>query len=411
MRRPSPTENLELMALRLESEISLQSAAQPQQEIRVLHIVENLDNQAVENWLLRVFRESRTSHPHIKWTFFCTEAKRGKFDIAAQDLGGEVIHTRYALAEKIQFLRGLRRVMKQGNYNILHCHHDIMSAGYLLASKGLPFQKRIVHVHNTSISLPTSNRLKAALLSAPMRWICLHMADQVIGISRDALQSLIGTENPQPSRHQIVHYAIDTARFARARQDRDGFRREMGFDDRALIVLFVGRVVDYKNPLFVVEILERLAKENPRAVAVFAGMGAQEQQLKEAAKQAGLERKVRLLGFRNDVAELMVNSDVLIWPSLEEPKEGLGLGIVEAQAAGLPILMSRSVPREAIVVPALVDVLPLAAGAKAWANRTSEILKRTRPNREQSLTKVESSSFSMGAGVGNLMRLYEGVHR
>ena len=82
------------------------------------------------------------------------------------------------IGDKIRFIRSLRAVMKVGNYDILHCHHDIMSAAYLAASAGLPFRKRIVHVHNTSLSLPTQNRVKAELVREPMRQMCLRMADQ-----------------------------------------------------------------------------------------------------------------------------------------------------------------------------------------------------------------------------------------
>jgi glycosyltransferase involved in cell wall biosynthesis len=116
-----------------------------------------------------------------------------------------------------------------------------------------------------------------------------------------------------------------------------------------------------------------------------------------------------MLGFRNDVPELMMSSDVLMWPSLESPREGLGLGIVEAQAAGLPILMSRSVPDEAIIVPELVRVLPLAAGAGKWAEGVNELLQRSRLNRHEALARVEASSFSMAAGVSNFMALYQGL--
>jgi len=82
---------------------------------------------------------------------------------------------------------------------------------------------------------------------------------------------------------------------------------------------------------------------------------------------------------------------------------------VESQAAGLPILMSRSVPTEAIVIPELVDVLPLGAGAAAWAECVSQILNRPRPSRDEARTRVELSSFSMAAGVKNIMSLYEQV--
>jgi glycosyltransferase EpsF len=176
-------------------------------------------------------------------------------------------------------------------------------------------------------------------------------------------------------------------------------------------LLFVGRLVSYKNPAFVIEILECLARRHPDAVAILAGVGVQESELRNnLASSETLAGRVQLLGFRDDVDELMANSDVLIWPSLEEPKEGLGLGIVEAQAAGLPILMSRSVPEEAIVVPELVDVLPLSMGAEIWAARVREILNRPRLSRDLANATVESSSFSLAAGVQNVLSLYDNIN-
>jgi glycosyltransferase involved in cell wall biosynthesis len=202
---------------------------------------------------------------------------------------------------------------------------------------------------------------------------------------------------------------VDAKRFSRTRLDPEKFRLELGFDAYAKILLFVGRLTDYKNPRFVVEILEHVANKDKNAAAVFAGAGDEAKSIIELAEQKSLSQRVRLLGFRDDVQNLMVNSDVLIWPSIEEPKEGLGLGIVEAQAAGLPILMSRSVPEEAIVVPELVEVLPLAAGALQWANAVAGILSRPRPDREAAQNKVASSSFSMAAGVSSLVALYDGI--
>jgi glycosyltransferase involved in cell wall biosynthesis len=235
------------------------------------------------------------------------------------------------------------------------------------------------------------------------------MADQIVGISSEALQSLIGNRQRDPKRHTVVHYAVDTERFAQARLDVTAFRKSLGINPAAKILLFVGRIVEYKNPRFVVEILKHLVEMHSNVVAVFAGSGNREDDLREMAQREALEARVNLLGFRDDVPELMLASDLLIWPSLEEPKEGLGLGIVEAQVAGLPILMSRSVPQEAIVVPELVKMLPLRAGAKSWADAVIEILKRPQVCRDESRTKVESSSFSMQAGVANIMALYESV--
>jgi len=378
----------------------------PRKIIRVLHIVENLDYQAVENWLLRVFRVASRDYPEYHWTFFCVLGKRGRLDEEARRLGAEVIHSRYELGDKRRFLLGLREVMKQGRYDVLHCHHDIMSAVYLAAATGLPFRKRIVHLHNTSMDLPTPSQMKVDLAREPMRQMCLRMADQIVGISRDALESLLGSRPRDPQRHQIVHYAVDTARIAETPAKPDEFRRALGLDPTVRIILFVGRLVEYKNPCFVLEIVEHLTNAGERVAAVFAGTGDQAEKLRGMAREKGLADRVRVLGFRDDIPELMRSSDILVWPSREETKEGLGLGIVEAQAAGLPIVMSQSVPAEAIVVPELVNVLPLSAGPEAWAKAMLALMKGARPGSADSLARVESSSFSMTQGVSNLMALY-----
>jgi len=376
--------------------------------IRVLHIVESLDSQAVETWLLRVLRAAN-DYPHVHWTFFCVLGHTGGHDSKARELGAEVIHSRFEVGDKVRFVAGLREVMKVGNYDVLHCHHDIMSAAYLIASIGLPFKKRIVHLHNTSLSLPTPSRVKAELVREPMRQLCLRMADEIVGISEEALESLVGCRGLYPTRQRVVHYAVDTSRFLGASVDLGARRRELEISPTARVLLFVGRMVEYKNPRFVLEMFSYLAETDENSVAVFAGAGDQDSQIRELAKQKSLEHRVRLLGFRDDVPELMMMSNILIWPSLEKPMEGLGLGIVEAQAAGLPVLMSRSVPEEAIVIPELVTVLALSAGSEVWAHTAISVIDRKYPTPAESLRRVEASSFSMSTGVSNLMALYENL--
>lgn len=376
------------------------------ERVRVLQVIENLNNRAVESWLLRVFRQSVREYPWINWTFFSVLPELGEFDDQVRSSGADVIHSPCEIGDKRRFLLSMREAMKRGHYDVLHCHHDIMSAAYLVASTGLPFRKRIVHVHNTALSLPTPNEVKAALVREPMRQICLRMADQIVGISEEALQSLLGDRKPDPNRHRVVHYAVDTARFWQAHLEAVTVRESLGLGPGARIILFVGRMVDYKNPCMVIEVLEYLLESDANFYAVFAGAGHLEHEVRELAGTKSLEDRVRVLGFRDDVARLMVAADVLLWPSVENPKEGLGLGIVEAQAAGLPMVMSRSVPAEAIVIQELSAVVPLSDGPAAWAESVLEVLNRPRPNRAECLAKVEASSFSMQAGVSNVVALY-----
>lgn len=83
------------------------------------------------------------------------------------------------------------------------------------------------------------------------------------------------------------------------------------------------------------------------------------------ARELGIADHVRFLGVRSDVADLMQAMDVFAFPSLYE---GLPVTMVEAQAAGLPCIISDKVPPECILTEGLVDVMPLSAGTEAWAD-------------------------------------------
>jgi glycosyltransferase involved in cell wall biosynthesis len=375
-------------------------------ERRILHIVESLGKKAIETWLLRILTAAVELHPEVKWSVFCSEGRAEALDRQYRDIGVEVFHSRYAISDRVRFVSGLRSHLKRGRYDTIHCHHDVMSAAYLIAALGLRIPRRIVHIHNTGMHLPTPSRIKHWLFLEPMRQICLRQATHLVGISTEALDSMLAGRAPRDDRDRVVYYGLETGHFHRPPPDALEFRRSLVLRDDAKVLLFAGRMVDYKNPFFVVEMLEKLRQETPMVAAIFAGAGPLEGAVVELAKSKGLEDRVRILGWRDDLPLLMQGCDLLVWPGLETPKEGLGLGVVEAQAAGLPILMSRSVPRDAIVMPPMVDILPLSAGPDAWAGRAQEILSRPRIGHGEALRQVEMSPFSLENGVRSVMALY-----
>ena len=181
----------------------------------------------------------------------------------------------------------------------------------------------------------------------------------------------------------------------------------LGFSSDAKTMLFIGRMVELKNPIFVIEVLSRLLEINPNAVAVFAGAGPLESNVRELACQYNIAGRVKVLGWRDDTATLMRLSDALIFPRLEEPKEGLGLVLVEAQAAGLPIIASASITEDVKVFPELFETVPLAAGAAVWAEAVATRLSAPRPNHEDFLKGIDSSRFGLSQSLSSLIALYE----
>jgi glycosyltransferase involved in cell wall biosynthesis len=372
-----------------------------------LHVVENMHDQAVENWIFRIMRDARPRYPNFHWTFYCALGRPGRLDESIRELGGNVIHSPVPIGSTRRFISELHNTIERGRFDVIHAHHDIMSAVYLLASARTSVRRRIVHVHNTSMDLPTPSHVKKAIVWEPMRRVCLTMSDRIAGISRDALDSMIVGATPKPGRDVVVYYGIDTAKFRKPKRTPAETRASIDVAPDAKMILFGGRMTEYKNPRFVIDVLAEISDSVPGAVAVFAGVGPETDTVRQVAQDTGLSDRVRILGWRDDLAELMLAADLLLWPGQEVPKEGLGLGIVEAQAAGLPIIMSRSVPEDAIVIDELVSIVPLPLGPEAWARETLKRLGMEHLPREKSLERIEASHFSLAAGTDNVMALYQ----
>jgi glycosyltransferase involved in cell wall biosynthesis len=117
---------------------------------------------------------------------------------------------------------------------------------------------------------------------------------------------------------------------------------------------------------------------------------------------AGLQGRIRFAGLRKDIERLMLASDVLFFPSRGE---GLGMVAVEAQAAGLPVLVSNAVPRECVVVPELVRFQRVEAGEAVWAADLLQLAARSQKILGAN-QRVAASAFSIDTSSRALLRLY-----
>jgi len=372
---------------------------------RVIHIVENLNRQAVENWLIRMMRHAAARGTPLDWTFYCTLGQPGALDGAVHDLGSRIVYSPCSISEPIRFVKGLREELRRG-YDVVHYHHDIMSAPELLAALGLPIRKTIVHVHNADLNLPTPAKWKWLALREPFRQICLR-ADRVVGISKHTLRTMLNGRPVDAAKHCVHYYGVDPAPFDGPIPDRVAFRRELGLAPDAPILLFGGRIVPEKNPVFAVDVLAALRRREPRAVGVFAGAGSLEATVVERAGALGVENSVRMLGWRDDLPAVMRCGDWFILPRPEQPMEGFGLAVVEAQLAGMRLLVSRGVPDDPFLPTAAFRRMPLSAPADDWARAAAEMLATPAPSAGAALAALAASPMDMDRALEGLMALHK----
>jgi glycosyltransferase involved in cell wall biosynthesis len=199
---------------------------------------------------------------------------------------------------------------------------------------------------------------------------------------------------------------VDATPFENIAADRLALRRLCDLPENASILLFGGRLVPEKNPVFAVEVLAALREMDPQAVAVFAGVGSEGQHVLLRASELGVTDSVRLLGWRSDLAEIMSCSDWFILPHPEHPMEGFGLAVVEAQLAGLRLLLSRGISDDPLLPTASFRRLPLSDGPSVWATAAIELLRDPPPSRGAAILALKGSPMDMDRALENLLQLY-----
>ena len=213
--------------------------------------------------------------------------------------------------------------------------------------------------------MPTPSRFKRRIYREPMRQVCLFMADRIVGISNHTLDTFLAGRARRPERDSVHYYGVDPTPFENVAADRAGFRRQLG-SPRGCTRFFSSEDGWFRKRTrcLSVDVLANLRCIDPRAVAVFAGAGSQEPDVLARARELGVEDSVRLLGWRNDLPEIMSCSDWFILPHPEHPVEGFGLAVVEAQLAGLRMLLSRGIPDDPLLPTASFRRLALSDGPK-----------------------------------------------
>ena len=371
-------------------------------KIRVLHVLGRMNPGGVETWLMHVLRH--IDRQKFQMDFCTLSGQPGTYDQEIEALGSEVIPCRLG-RDLPSFARRFRRILREGGYDVVHSHVHHFSGAILRWAHAERVPIRIAHSHNTSDGKPSSwsRRIYRVWM---VSWIQRYITDG-LACSKDAAAALFGDGWGTDDRFRVLYCGIDLGPFETP-FNRSEVRRELGLPADAPVVGHVGRFNPQKNHPFLLQVAAAVIKVWPEVHFLLVGDGPLRPEIEAQARQLGLSERVHFAGIRQDVPRLMCACmDVFLFPSLWE---GLGLVIVEAQAAGLSVVAAESVPREVGVVPGLIQYLPLSIGPERWAQELLALLARPRPDRTQALRYVAKSSFSIEKSVSPLADLYRKAH-
>jgi glycosyltransferase involved in cell wall biosynthesis len=237
------------------------------------------------------------------------------------------------------------------------------------------------------------------------QWIA-HHATVGLAASRRAARDLFGPAWEADPRWRVLLCGRDLRPF-QAAVDPGAVRAELGLPPEAFVIGHVGNFVEAKNHAFLVDIARAVATRAPQTRMLLVGDGPLRPAIAQQVAHVGLADRVVFAGARSDVPRLLQGAmDVFVFPSLFE---GLGLALLEAQAAGVRCVASAVVPEEVDVIKPLVRRVSLAQPAAAWA-KVILAAHAAAPGitRQNALALVEQSAFNMRTHIEQLERVYHG---
>lgn len=366
--------------------------------VRVLHVVGQMNRGGVETWLVQLLRAADPAR--LRMDFLASTAAAGAYDEEIARLGGAVIPCERPAAPA-RYARTLRRVLRErGPYQVVHAHlHHFSGLPLALAARtGIPV--RIAHSHLDTRQLDAAAALPRRAYLSLMAGALRRWATHGLAASALAAEALFGARWRDDPRWSIVRCGLDFTPFRGPLEPRH-VRASLGIAPDALAVGHVGRFEPQKNHRFLLEAFEALARRAPQAVLVLVGTGPLLGAVQEDAARRGLGRRVVLAGVRPDVPDVLRALDLFLFPSLHE---GLPLSVLEAQAAGLPIVLSDTITREVELLPELLTWRSLQDPPEAWADALAAAAGR-RPRRDP-VAVLERSAFSVHRSLAALLAVY-----
>lgn len=339
--------------------------------IRVLNVVGRMDRGGIETMIMNLYRN--IDREKVQFDFLAHYGKENAdYNEEIRRLGGRIYEmpviktTERAYYSKVfEYRKALIDFFKEHReYRVLHGHMTNTASIYMpIAKKYGKVSCCIAHSHLSRARQGLAG-VVTDILQIPIR----KYATDYFACSEEAGKWLFKQKDFDNGKVKIIKNAIDSESFAYNVEKRKMKRSELGLGNE-LVIGHVGRFFYEKNHDFLIDIFREVLRFNHNAVLILVGEGTLMAQIKSKVERLGIQEKVKFLGLRNDISELMQAMDIFVLPS---HFEGLPVVGIEAQASGLPCVMSDVVTAE-VNIGGLVSFMSLDMCAEKWAKCIIEL--------------------------------------
>lgn len=326
-------------------------------KVKVLHVTSGISTEGIGTFVLNTFEHMNKEKVEMNLALATDWKQHHEERIKKQ--GRKVYRTaeigKGVLGIVKHFVNLIKILKKEGPFDVVHSHMDFFNGLNVFAAflAGVPI--RISHAHRAVgkeyVSLPKK------IYSMVMKLLINTFATHKLGCSLGANEYMNDFSWIKKRSSTVLFNGINLTRFSAS-------EKQSKENNNKLNLFTIGRIDDQKNPFFIVKVIKELKSYRNNLHFYWIGCGSLEKEVKQLVEKYNLEQDITFLGTRDDIAEILMEMDFMLFPS---KWEGLPIVLLEAQASGIPCFISDTITQEVDI--GLCTVLTLNEDERVWANK------------------------------------------
>lgn len=307
--------------------------------IRVLHFQGRMGKGGAETFMMNTYRNIDRSKIQFDFLIYDDFKDVTPYNDEIFQMGGRIFSVPNPKKHPVQYIIAVKKLLNDQSFDIVH--NEVFFGGGLnlwLAFKA-GIKRRIAHSHATTDG---KDSVVFTLVRKFLdKWLFKYATD-FLACSTEAGKGLFGETQP----FVFVPNGIDLELYQNYKETKEQSRQGLDLPEEALIIGNIGRFENQKNHSFLIDIFNEVVDIRPESRLLLIGEGSLEDTIRAKVKEKHLSDQVVFMGVRDDIPRILNAMDVMVMPSLYE---GLPISAVEAQAAGVKLVLSTEVSKETVL--------------------------------------------------------------
>lgn len=366
---------------------------------KILQVIGGLNRGGAETMLMNLYRKIDRENFEFVFLTYTKGQEEQDYEKEIRENNDLIIKLdSQHLSNPFLLYKDFVTVMKEGNYDCIHCHTLFNSGIVMIAAKHCNISVRVTHSHSCG------NMKKNSIINRLYFSVSRHFINKYstvkIACSTEAGEYLFGTPFTGP----VIKNGVDMNKFNPKTIPKYAIHPYLRDKDK-LKIASIGSFYTVKNHKFMIMLANKMKEQNINFCMFFVGRGPLESEIKELINKYDLKDYVFCLGVLDNVYELLPALDVVIMPSLYE---GIPVSLIEAQASGTPAVISKNISQDVDLGLGLIKFLDLNENYQKWIDQLLYYKFREKVNIFTIEECFRKNLYSIDDNLKILTQIYDG---